>query len=78
MVNCNGFIPALSVRPRFPPIPRIHAIRTADDDGSEAAVQTPDQIEKMVNDCNNVYSSAGIQFVFDKQKDFEFIRNSLS
>ncbi len=56
---------------------RIHAIKTANDDGSQAAVQTPDQIEKMVSDCNNVYSNAGIFFSFDKQKDFEFQKNSL-
>jgi hypothetical protein len=50
---------------------RIHAIRTADNDGSNAATITPNQIRTLVEQANSVYYSAGIEFEFDPETDFE-------
>ena len=44
---------------------RIHAIRTANTDGTQAATITPAQIKLLVDQANVVYYSAGIEFQFD-------------
>lgn len=55
---------------------RIHAVRTANDDQSQAAEITPEQITSFVNQANMVYWKAGIEFVFDPAKDFEHINRT--
>jgi hypothetical protein len=50
---------------------RIHAIRTANSDGSEAATITPEQVGRLVEQANLVWWSSGIEFQFDPAKDFE-------
>jgi hypothetical protein len=54
---------------------RIHAIRTANNDGSNAATITTNDVQLLVDQANVVYHSAGIEFVFDPVQDFE-TRNS--
>lgn len=50
---------------------RIHAIRTANNDGSQAGTITPQQIRTLVDQANVVYYTAGIEFLFDPASDFE-------
>lgn len=50
---------------------RIHAIRTANDNGTHAATISPNEIKHYVDQANRVWWSSGIEFVFDPEKDFE-------
>jgi hypothetical protein len=50
---------------------RIHAIRTANDDGTEAATIRPSEIARLVRVTNEIYAPAGIRFAFDAAADFE-------
>jgi hypothetical protein len=52
---------------------RIHAIRTANDNGSQAATITPDQVKTYVDQANLVWWQSGIEFLFDPKTDFEQI-----
>jgi hypothetical protein len=56
---------------------RLRAIRTANDDGSEAATISPANIAKLVDQANAVWAGAGIQFVFDPAMDFEVRNNTV-
>ena len=49
---------------------RIHAIRTANDDGSQAGTITANQVKALVDAANTIYASVGIQFLFDPLVDF--------
>ncbi len=49
----------------------IHAIRTANDNGTHAATISPQEIKRYVDQANRVWWSSGIEFVFDPDKDFE-------
>jgi hypothetical protein len=53
----------------------IHAIRTANDAGTDAAIIKPEEVKAFVDQANKVYWPSGIEFVFDPTKDFEH-RNS--
>ncbi len=50
---------------------RLHAVRTANNDGSQAATITPEEIPILVEQANVVFCSAGIEFRFDPVRDFE-------
>jgi hypothetical protein len=54
---------------------RVIAVLTANDDGSEAATVTADQIRQSVLLANNVYNPHGINFIFDPATDV-YQRNS--
>ena len=56
---------------------RLHAIRTADDDGSHAATILPEEVTRLVDAANRVYEDAGIRFRFDPDTDFETRRDTL-
>ena len=56
---------------------RIHAIRTANADGSEAATITPEQIGQLVTQASLVWYSSGIEFQFDPSVDFEHRNETL-
>ncbi|HOW67590.1 MAG TPA: hypothetical protein P5186_27750 [Candidatus Paceibacterota bacterium] len=70
-----GKVPAGILRPQPIHKLRVHAIRTANDNGSEAATITADEVKLLVDQANVVYYSSGIEFVFDPAQDFE-TRNS--
>ena len=55
---------------------RIHAVRTANTDKSDAATITPADISKLVAQANVVWYASGIEFVFDPAKDFEHRNNT--
>ena len=55
---------------------RIHAIRTANTNGSDAATITPEQVKKLVDQANLVWWPSGIEFQFDPAKDFEHRNNT--
>ncbi len=55
---------------------RIHAIRTANTNGSEAATITTQQVKQLVDQTNLVWWSSGIEFLYDPDKDFEHRNNT--
>jgi len=55
---------------------RIHVIPTANDDGSQAAVISPDQIQAAIPILNAIYNTADIEFTFNPDDDFEPHRHS--
>lgn len=56
---------------------RMHAIVTANDDGSEPADATPEGIVKAVKATNAYFEPVGIQFDFDPRADLEYRRSTL-
>lgn len=56
---------------------RIQAIRTANDDGSQPATATSNDILNLVNGANTIFNQAGIRFLFDPVTDFETINSTL-
>jgi hypothetical protein len=55
---------------------RIHAIRTANTNGTEAATITREQVKKLVDQANLVWWPSGIEFQFDPAEDFEHRNNT--
>ena len=66
-------------RPLFTPVLtiRLRAIRTANDDGSQAATIGGDDIATIVAALNKFYAPLGVAFVFDKAADLETIHSTL-
>lgn len=56
---------------------RIHAIRTANDDGTQAATVTAGNIALTVGQMNDFFRPIGIELVFDETTDFETINSTL-
>jgi len=56
---------------------RIHAIRTANDDGTDTVTISPQQIRQLVDQTNRIWWSSGVEFVFDPENDVELRNNTL-
>jgi len=56
---------------------RIHAILTANSDGTDPVTISPQQIKQLVDQTNRVWWSSGIEFLFDPEKDVEMRNNTL-
>lgn len=56
---------------------RLHVIRTADNDGSRAATLNPASFQNLVQQVNNIYWTAGVEFEFDPTTDFEHIDSTM-
>jgi hypothetical protein len=56
---------------------RIHAIKCTNANGSRATAITPAQVQTWVDRTNEVYASAGIQFDFDPETDWQVIANDV-
>ena len=56
---------------------RLHVIRTANDDGSEASPMTEAHFSNRLPTINQIYAPAGIEFLFNPATDFQFIQDTL-
>ncbi len=56
---------------------RIQAISTANSDGSQAATVMAEDVSLTVERINDFFGPIGIEFVFDKSKDFKTFKNTL-
>ena len=54
----------------------IEVLRVANDDGSNLANVTPDEIIQLVNQTNEIFGPASIRILFDPQTDVDIIQSS--
>jgi hypothetical protein len=72
---------SMAQAPGGPPAPAqylyipIYAVRTADDDGSNAAYVTASKVQSLVAGVNLIFAAVGIQFTFDSAQDFPPVVN---
>lgn len=55
----------------------IQVIRVSDDDGQNIANITVDEIIQQVNRANEIFATASIRFLFDPQKDVDFVQSTV-
>lgn len=55
---------------------RIHAIRCMDSDNDRATKINPQDVEEWLDTTNDIYTQAGIKFLFDPESDFEEVRHT--
>ena len=48
---------------------RVHAVLTANDDGSKAATITPEQVQNQIDNANDIWAGAHVVFDFDPADD---------
>ena len=54
----------------------LQVIRVANDDGSELANVSPDEVIRLVNAANEILAPNSVRFLFDPQTDVDIIQSS--
>lgn len=54
----------------------IQVIRVANDDGSELANVSPDEVIRLVNAANEIMAASSVRFLFDPQTDVDIIQST--
>jgi hypothetical protein len=55
---------------------RVHAVQVSDDDGLRACDITPAQVSQWVDEANEVYSVADLEFDFNQSRDWSTLRST--
>lgn len=55
----------------------LQIIRTADDDGSNPAAISASGVVPLVTSANDIYATAGVEFVYDPARDFTHVNSTL-
>src|SRR5262249_38894353 len=56
---------------------RVHAVQVSDDDGGRACDITPAQVSQWVDEANEIYSVADIQFDYNQSRDWSTLRSTI-
>lgn len=56
---------------------RVHIVKVANDDGSQASALTEAEIKEWIAEANDAYLTARVEFVFDAAKDLTSIKSTL-